>query len=526
MSRLTCSPEACDHQVFAASGQALRLDRQESSLERAGASTSAVAHAVPGTEQAGGSSDGLAATPVSKVCLLPDGCEAFAVRVASARAALHSIDVQYYIWHSDATGRYLAHELLQAADRGVRVRVLLDDMDARSRDSVLVALNRHPKIQIRLFNPFATRAGILRTLRELFSRWSRLNHRMHNKSWIMDEELAIVGGRNIGDEYFSVSEEVNFVDMDVLLSGAAVGETLHSFETYWRFSSSVPVSRLHRVGQSKYTLNELRTALLAESTRFAMETPYMQRMLKAPKFSQLLSDASRWYESDTVRIVTDDPRKAIRHAPTIDPGVLESMIESLDAADTEILLISPYFVPGAGGTAALRELSRRGVDVTVLTNSLAATDVAAVHSGYSRYRASLLEGGVCLYELKALAPSEHVQRMRLGSSRASLHTKAAIIDRRLVFVGSFNIDPRSAQLNCEMGAWIDSEKLACQMADLFKDAVRPENSYTVSLDERGRTRWSELVGGVEVFHDRDPHANGWRRAVTWLLGLLPIESQL
>lgn len=494
-------------------------------MERAGASAPAAAD-VSDARQTADPVDGVATAPVSKVCLLPDGSEAFAVRVASARAAVRSIDVQYYIWHSDATGRYLANELLQAADRGVRVRVLLDDMDARSRDPVLVALNRHPRIHIRLFNPFATRAGMLRTLRELFSRWSRLNHRMHNKSWIMDEELAIVGGRNIGDEYFSVSEEMNFVDMDVLLSGAAVGETLRSFEAYWQFSSSVPVSRLHRVGRNKYTLNELRTILLAESTRFATETPYMQRMLKAPKFSQLLSDASRWCESNAVRIVADDPRKAMRHAPVIDPGVLESMIDTLDAAHMEVQLISPYFVPGAGGTAALRELSRRGVDVTVLTNSLAATDVAAVHSGYSRYRVSLLEGGVRLYELKPLASSERVQRMRLGSSRASLHTKAAIIDRRQVFVGSFNIDPRSAQLNCEMGAWIGSEKLAHQMADLFQGAVTPENSYAVSLDERGRTRWSERADGVETFHGRDPHANWGRRAITWLLGHLPIESQL
>ena len=495
-------------------------------MERVGASAPLAANAPSGTVEAGEPADGLAAAPVSNACLLPDGSEAFAVRVASARAAVRSIDVQYYIWHSDATGRYLAHELLQAADRGVSVRVLLDDMDARSRDPVLVALNRHPKIQIRLFNPFATRAGVLRTLRELFSRWSRLNHRMHNKSWIMDEELAIVGGRNIGDEYFSVSDEVNFVDMDVLLSGAAVGETLCSFEIYWRFSSSVPVSRLRRVGRNKYTLNELREILLTESTRFAMETPYMQRMLKAPKFSQLMSDASRWCGSDAIRIVADDPRKAMRHAPAIEPGVLESLIERLDAARTEVLLISPYFVPGAGGTAALRELSRRGVEVTVLTNSLAATDVAAVHSGYSRYRASLLEGGVRLYELKALAPSEHAQRMRLGSSRASLHTKAAIIDRSKVFVGSFNIDPRSAQLNCEMGAWIGSEKLARQMAELFEGAVTPEHSYAVFLDEHGRTRWSERADGVEVFHGRDPHANWGRRAVTWLLGHLPIESQL
>lgn len=466
------------------------------------------------------------AAPVSQACLLPDGYEAFTVRVASARAAVHRIDVQYYIWHSDATGHYLANELLQAADRGVCIRVLLDDMDARSRDPALVALSRHPRIQIRLFNPFSTRAGMLRTLRELFVRGSRLNHRMHNKSWIMDETLAIVGGRNIGDEYFSLSSDMNFIDMDVILSGAAVGEALCSFETYWQFSSSVPVSRLHRLGRNKYTLDELRTFLVAEAARFGIEAPHMQPLLQKSNFFQLLSDANRWHGSRNLQIVADDPCKARRHAPAIGPGVLESLIDRLETARTEVLLISPYFVPGVGGTAALRELSRRGVDVTVLTNSLAATDVAAVHSGYMRYRDSLLEGGIRIYELKALASGEHSQRLRLGASRASLHTKAAIIDRTVVFVGSFNIDPRSARLNCEMGVWIDSERLAGQMVSIFEDAIAADHSYAVFLDERGRARWSERMGGVEILHVREPHASWGRRVVTWLLGHLPIEAQL
>lgn len=468
----------------------------------------------------------LQARPASKVCLLPDGREAFAVRVGSARAAVSRIDVQYYIWHSDTTGRYLAHELVRAADRGVRVRVLLDDMDARSRDPVLVALNRHPRIQIRLFNPFATRAGALRTLRELFVRGSRLNHRMHNKAWIMDGELAIVGGRNIGDEYFSASEEVNFLDMDVLLSGAAVNDTLSSFEAYWSFSASVPVSRLHRVGRNKYTLNELRE-LLAESTQFASQTSHVQHLLRAPPLAQLTSDLQRWCDPEDVVIVADDPRKALRQSPAIEPGVLESMADALGSASSEVLLVSPYFVPGAGGTLALRELARRGVAITVLTNSLAATDVAAVHSGYARYRTALLEAGVRLRELKsAVTHSEQDKRMHLGSSRASLHTKAAIIDRRRVFVGSFNIDPRSAQLNCEMGAWITSEALARQLVVVFEGGIAAERSYHVHLDERDRIRWSEQVGGVEIHHARDPHASWIRRAITSLLGLLPIESQL
>ncbi len=486
----------------------------------------ASADSLPARPRAPSGTDPQAPAAASQACLLPDGRDAFAVRVASCRMARRSIDVQYYIWHSDTTGRYLAHELVQAADRGVRVRVLLDDMDARTRDPVLVALNRHPRIQIRLFNPFATRSGALRTLREMFVRGSRLNHRMHNKSWIVDEDLAIVGGRNIGDEYFSASDDVNFIDMDALLTGAAVIDAALCFERYWINPAAVPVSRLRRVGRNKYTLNELRE-VLQESTVAAEQSAYLRQLLDAPPLADLLDNMARWSRSDVVRVVADDPRKAKRHATSIDPGVLESMIEALKGAQSEALLISPYFVPGAGGAAALRDLARRGVRVAVLTNSLAATDVAAVHSGYARYRESLLEGGVCLYELKsAVAPNEQDKRIRLGSSRASLHTKAAIIDRRRIFVGSFNIDPRSAQLNCEMGVWIDNAQLAGQMLGIFDGASTPEHSFSVTLDEQGRRCWTERIAGREVRHYKDPYASWMRRAITWLLGLLPIESQL
>jgi cardiolipin synthase C len=462
----------------------------------------------------------------SGALLLPDGLDAFAWRVVSIRAAERSIDLQTYIWRSDATGRFLAHELLQAADRGVSVRLLLDDMDARSRDAILVALDRHPRIEIRLFNPFATRTGALRTLREIFIRGSRLNHRMHNKSWIVDERVAIVGGRNVGDEYFAASNEVNFVDMDVLLVGRAVEQAARSYEEYWSNAASVPVSRLRRMGRNKYTLDELRHAL-QEAARLAIESAYARRLQGSPPIEAMLHGEQRFTWSEHVTVIADDPRKANRGKEALAPGVLESMIEALSSARSEVLLISPYFVPGAGGTAALRKLAQRGVHVAVLTNSLAATDVAAVHSGYSRYRQSLLEGGVKLYELKsAITLNDHHKRMRLGSSRASLHTKAAIVDRQRSFVGSFNLDPRSAELNCEMGAWLDSHELAQEMLDVFATGTAPANSYTVMLNARGRACWSESVDGTTLQYDKDPNAGWLRRAITWLLQWLPIESQL
>lgn len=228
-----------------------------------------------------------------------------------------------------------------------------------------------------------------------------------------------------------------------------------------------------------------------------------------------------------MQVVADDPRKVAEDRKLLQPGVLESIIDAIEKAQRELLLISPYFVPGAGGTAGLRSLVRNGADVCVLTNSLAATDVAAVHSGYSRYRTSLLEGGVKLYELKPTVAEEvRHPRMRLGSSRASLHTKALVVDRQRIFVGSFNLDPRSADLNCEMGAWITHEVLAAQMRRMFAEGTALQRSFTLTLSDRQQPRWTEMLGDKTIHYDKDPHASWARRAVTWLLQLLPIESQL
>lgn len=462
----------------------------------------------------------------SGVGLVPDGGDAFALRAMSARVAKRGIDAQYYIWHNDTTGRFLAGELLAAADRGVRVRVLLDDMDARSRDSVLMALNRHPGIEIRLFNPFAIRSGMLRTVVDVFSRGSRLNHRMHNKSWIVDGRMAIVGGRNVGDEYFSASDAVNFVDLDVVLAGVAVDQAASAFDRYWNDEASVPIERLRRTGKGKLTLDELRAALTAD-TKAMEQSPYTRRLRESPRFESLLAGEVQLQWSDDVQVVADDPRKVTGDRKLLQPGVLESIVDAISEAQSELLLISPYFVPGAGGTAALRDLVRKGAAVAVLTNSLAATDVAAVHSGYSRYRTSLLEGGVKLHELKpTIAEEARHPRMRLGSSRASLHTKAVVVDQRRSFVGSFNLDPRSADLNCEMGAWIASDVLAAQMCRMFAASTALQHSFKVTLGESGRPLWTEMVGDQAFHYDKDPHASWMRRAVTWVLQLLPIESQL
>jgi cardiolipin synthase C len=459
----------------------------------------------------------------SGVRLLTDGTDAFAARVHSARGAERTLDVQTYIWRDDTTGRFIAHELMCAADRGVRVRVLLDDMDARPRDRALLALDQHAHISVRMFNPFRTRSGWLRTLAEISQRGERLNHRMHNKAWIVDGHIAIVGGRNIGDEYFAAAGEVNFIDLDVLLLGPAVDQAGREFERYWSSELSVPITRLRKYSRRRLLPRHLRRTLRRDVEQADLPA-YAERLREGYGLVELLRPPLIW--SADVRVVADDPRKAL-HDPQIEGSrVLESVAEEVRATACELLLVSPYFVPGLGGTAALRRLALQGAHVAVLTNSLAATDVAIVHSGYARYRTPLLEAGVKIYEMKSAPTVEDERRMRLGSSRASLHTKAAIIDGERIFVGSFNIDPRSAQLNCEMGVWIRSRRLAHVLAESFRFGADPLRSFPLSLTPRGELEWTERADGESIAYRREPHASWPRRLLASLLAQFPIESQL
>jgi putative cardiolipin synthase len=460
----------------------------------------------------------------SGVRLVPDGREAFAQRVRGARLAQRSLDVQTYIWRDDSTGRFLAHELLCAAERGIHVRVLLDDMDARPRQVALEALDRLPKIEVRLFNPFRTRSGWLRTIAEILQRGKRLNHRMHNKTWIADDLVAICGGRNVGNEYFAAADGMNFIDLDVIMLGPAVARAAEEFERYWHSDFAVPIDRLRRYSRQVLHPQNLEARLQA-SAREAANADFARALEEEDPVEGLAGQTYVW--SADVHVVFDDPRKALGK-PTAGPShVLDSMAHEVRAASREVLLISPYFVPGVGGTAALRSLAHQGAAVEVLTNSLAATDVAIVHSGYAKYRRPLLEVGVRLFELKfAVDEDDGHSRFRLGSSRASLHTKAAVIDAERVFVGSFNIDPRSAYLNCEMGVWVRSKRLAEQLRRSFRNGTDPRRSFALHLNDEGRIQWTEHGSDGPITHHREPHASWIRRTIVRMLEALPIESQL
>jgi putative cardiolipin synthase len=470
----------------------------------------------------------LAAHPgASGMRLVSSNLDAFALRAYSARLAERSLDAQYYIWHDDLTGRLLAGELVHAADRGVQVRVLIDDMDVRSQHAVLATLDSHPQIEVRLFNPFASRSGLVRTLVEMLVRGSHLNRRMHNKSWVADGQFALVGGRNVGDEYFGAAEETNFSDLDLAMIGPVVADVTAAFYLYWNSPVAVRIEALDRDDPLPGGLDALRRAL-AEHEQAVHDSPYLQSLRNSEELAAILAGSHRVIWSTDIEVVADSPEKADRLSQG-EPGVvLSALAAHFNAARHSLRIMSPYFVPGSKGSELLGGLSERGVTVEVTTNSLSATDVAAVHGGYARYRRRLLEDGVVLFELKPenAEASKDAYSMKGSSGGASLHTKAWVVDGEQVFVGSFNLDPRSAWLNCEMGILVRSPELAEQLSMLADDYTDPARSYQVSLDPQGRMRWTHRKDGQTEVLNSEPAAGFKRRLVATTARVLPIQRQL
>jgi len=457
---------------------------------------------------------------------LRNGVDALLWRMVLAEAAERSLDVQYYIWHNDLTGRFFANALLRAADRGVRVRVILDDVGARSDDETLLSLDAHSNIEIRLFNPVASRS--FRSL-GMLTDFSRLNRRMHNKSFIADNQRAILGGRNIGDEYFEAQSEVAFGDLDVLAVGRGVSDVSDAFDRYWNAPASIPISALLGRSGDPASLDALRAELAAfvESQR---DSPYVTRARS--QLTELMAAGTAGFFWGKAYLLYDDPAK-ISRAPEDTEGHLLPQFADLGAqVRHELLIVSPYFVPGDAGVAWLRGLVKRGVRVTVLTNSLAATDVGAVHAGYQRYREALLEADVRLYEVKPDAIEyERAKRGKGGisGSRASLHAKTFVFDRRAVFIGSLNLDPRSIQLNTEIGLVCESVPLAEELAGTLEkkiDTIAWRLERIVDASGSARIVWVETGAEGPRQRTEEPEASAWRRLSVWFLGLLPIESQL
>ena len=449
------------------------------------------------------------------VLMLTGGSEAFAARAASARASGRSLDLQYYMWHDDLVGGLLAREVHAAAERGVRVRVLLDDINAEGLDPALMMLDAHPNIEIRLYNPFRNREGLWRLL-EMVQRIFSINHRMHNKAWIADGRIAVVGGRNVGDEYFDAHQDVNFRDLDLLLAGPAVADASAIFDRFWNSASVVPMAAL---GDKRPVELKAYMAQVDDEAKGAEAKRYLLRVWKS------LDQGLRWdsylHWSDGVRVLSDPVHK---RGDSDEDWLVTQLIARLATTEREALLISPYFVPGDEGTDGLVGLVRKGAQVGVVTNSLAANDVPAVHSGYARYRERLLAGGVRLYEIRRSGPS--TASSLFGSSGASLHTKAFVVDATRGFVGSFNLDPRSAELNTEMGVLFEDATLAASLRSEYERLAAPALSYQVVRDGDGRLCWLDETARPPRRLDREPDAGPMLRATTRVLGWLPIESQL
>jgi putative cardiolipin synthase len=449
---------------------------------------------------------------------LVQGRDAFAARDRLAAAADRTLDIQYYIWHAVMSGMLLFDAVCQAADLGVRVLLLLDDNNTRGLHPILAALDSHPGIEVRLFNPFTHRR--LRYLGYLTD-FARLNRRMHNKSFTADNQATIIGGRNVGDEYFGAGEEPLFLDLDVLAVGPVVNDVSADFDRYWASASSYPAGRIIEPPTAASI------AMVADSASRVRRGPdamaYLQALESRP-FVQALLTGTIEFEWADARMLSDDPAKGLGRAPE-DGLLVDRLREVLGAPTSELELVSPYFVPGSAGVEALATLVREGVSITILTNSLEATDVAAVHAGYAKRRKPLLEAGVRLFELKrAAADTRAILRDQglTGSSASSLHAKTFSVDRRRVFIGSFNFDPRSHRLNTEMGFVIASPALARRIADGFAREI-PGRSYEVRLAPSGRVEWVEPLEQGETVHFQEPGTCAWQRALVGLLSLLPIE---
>jgi len=458
---------------------------------------------------------------VSGFFVLVDGVDAAVTRLSLAEQAERSIDVQYYLIKRDQIGLVFLQSLLSAADRGVRVRLLLDDMFNKGFDRDIMALDAHPNFEIRVFNPF-NRGLLGRSAGAVFN-FRRINRRMHNKSFTVDNRVTVIGGRNIADEYFGVREDSAFGDLDVIGIGPVVQDVTDMFDTYWQHDTAVPLAGFIKpLENPSAALDEYRQRLVL-ATRELADTRYAEAVIgrAGEGFEGRLAEI-RW---SPYELIFDTPDKGIKNKADETEMIVTPLIRSLSSVERELVVISPYFVPRKGLMDGLIEASTNGVEVSIITNSLAANNQATVHGGYAPSRKPLLKAGVNIFEVR---PDTHVpgtEFVDASSARATLHTKSYLVDRREVFIGSFNFDPRSAYINTEMGVLIEDPEMGADfMAGL--EAALPDAAWRVSLTDNNKLEWIELTGDLETKHDVEPMTSWWQRFTAGFYRLLPIRSQL
>ena len=443
--------------------------------------------------------------------MLPSGEEALESLITLADHAERTLDIQYYIIHEDESTRVLLQHVRRAADRGVRVRVLVDDFNTVGEDRRFLHLSTHANIEVRLFNPFpggrlAFWSRFIASLDDI----SRINHRMHNKLFVADNALAITGGRNIGDAYFTRDRHSNFIDLDVVAAGEIVPQLSATFDAFWNSRYAYPIS--------------------------ALDGKDLELTVNAPIADLDVAPQSKWLEAEIdahqlalmwvpATVLADRPAKiASDTAPDEDVTIANHIDALMSSANRELIIISPYFVPGKPGIALLRNLTAHGVRVRILTNSLAATDSPLVDTGYARYRSALLMLGVDLHEVRPKLGQKRPRFHPFSSSNASLHAKALVIDQRIVFIGSMNMDARSAKVNSELGLVIRSSEIARQVTNLMDDII-VDGSYTLQLVQ-GRVRWASGEGSDEKFWFRDPETTPLQRLTMRILAPFAPEELL
>jgi len=457
--------------------------------------------------------------------LLSDNTDAFVARFALATIAEKTLDIQYYIIHNDASGQYLAYAILSAADRGVHVRILVDDINLSGRDSNFKMLSQHKNIEIRIFNPLSSRDWF-RSI-ELLINLDRAGRRMHNKAFIADNTSAIIGGRNIGDEYFDARNNLNFVDLDLLTVGPIVTDITKSFNDYWESYWATPIEQLSKVRVVQKQLIKLRRNL-KDKWHHAKNTDYFQS-LKHSSFAQKITNKQIDFIWAEASLFYDRPEKISKDAAEPTTHIGPQVMPYFNRAKDELIIATPYFVPGNRGVLWFKDKQKNGTNVKILTNSLAATDVIAVHAGYKKYRNQLVASNINMFELKPTAQAAQSKTNKLieGSRHASLHAKYMVVDQQYVFVGSANIDPRSECLNTEIGIMVNSPELAKKTIALFNKSSSLESSYQLQINKAdNKMVWLTNEKGNEFRYYQEPKASFIKKIAVFIISLLPVESLL
>jgi putative cardiolipin synthase len=464
------------------------------------------------------------------------GADGFLVRMQMIDAAERSLDLQYFIFRGDETGRLLTGAVLRAADRGVRVRILIDDGETLPGDDQVTELEAHRSIELRIFNPFVYRGHVteIRLLEFLFNA-SRLDYRMHNKLLVVDNAIALMGGRNIGDQYFQIDPEAQYADDDVFAAGPIAQQLSTTFDEYWNSSLAIPAEALSASASPRATLAARRRVLNEQALQSKADGKgYAQRAASGEPFNGMVSGRLPLIWADAQLICDSPEKKRVEAGAMVGRLMQRAVANATRAVQSELLMITPYLIPGQEGMQLFADLRRRGVQVRILTNSLESSRVLLAHSGYMPYRRPLLESGVELYEIRSLLGNSRGSGQAAAISQYgnySLHAKLFVFDRRRIFVGSMNFDQRSMHLNTEVGLLIDSPVLAGQLASRFDAMAQPANAYRLSLHRAtaegpSDLHWHSRENDREVEYETEPARSGWQRVAAHLLSLLPLDSEL